>query len=313
MTDVRARARARAFRGFRFPAEVILWAVRWYLRFPVSYRDLELMLADRGVSVDHTTMYRWVQRFAPELEKRVRRHLRPCRGPWHVDETFVRVGGGWRYLYRAVDGTGQTIDFLLGAKRDKKTAERFFRRALARDDTPDPREVVTDRLKSHPGALREMKRDGELWRFTRHRRGRWLNNRVEQDHRRVKRRTGPMLGFESFVTARRTLAGVEAMAMLAKGQVRAVPCRGATCRLSAPSYTSSSASRPERPRAGRRSPTLSRRGGTDQAFELQGSAPPVCEKLRKDCSYPGVAPSPPRGGEARKDPPIGQCNRTAAG
>ena len=84
---------ARAFRGFRFPAEVILWAVRWYLQFPISYRDLERMLADRGVEVDHTTMYRWVQRFAPELEKRMRRHLRPCRGPWHVDETYLRVDG----------------------------------------------------------------------------------------------------------------------------------------------------------------------------------------------------------------------------
>jgi transposase, IS6 family len=97
---------ARTFRGCRFPAEVILWAVRWYLRFPLSYRDLEAMLADRGVAVDHTTLYRWVQRFAPELEKRLRRHLRPCRGPWHVDETYVRVAGRWRYLYRAVDGTG---------------------------------------------------------------------------------------------------------------------------------------------------------------------------------------------------------------
>jgi IS6 family transposase len=170
---------ARAFRGFRFPAEVILWAVRWYLRFPVSYRDLELMLADRGVTVDHTTMYRRVQRFAPELEKRVRRHLRPCRGPWHVDETYVRVGGEWRYLYRAVDGTGQTIEFMLSAKRDKKAAKRFFRKALGRQNTRNPREVVTDRLKSYPGAIREMKREGELWRFTRHRRGRWHNNRVE--------------------------------------------------------------------------------------------------------------------------------------
>ena len=136
-----------------------------------------------------------------------------------------RGGGGWRwrYLYREVDGTGQTIDFLLSAKRDKKAAKRFFRKALARDNTRNPRTIVTDRLKSYPGALREMKRDGELWRFTRHRRGRWLNNLVEQDHRRVKRRTRPMLGFESFVTARRTLAGVEAMAMLAKGQVCAVP------------------------------------------------------------------------------------------
>ena len=168
-------------------------------------------------------MYRWVQRFAPELEKRTRRHLRPCRGPWHVDETYLQVDGEWRYLYRAVDGTGQTIDFLLSAKRDKKAAKRFFRKALGRDNTRNPREIVTDRLKSYPGALREMKREGELWRFTRHRRGRWLNNLVEQDHRRIKRRTGPMLGFQSFGTARRTLAGVEAMAMLAKGQVRAVP------------------------------------------------------------------------------------------
>jgi hypothetical protein len=88
---------ARAFRGFRFPAEVILWAVRWYLQFPISYRDLERMLAHRGVEVDHTTIYRWVQRFAPELEKRLRRHLRPCRGPWHVDENYLRVGGQWRY------------------------------------------------------------------------------------------------------------------------------------------------------------------------------------------------------------------------
>ena len=251
---------ARAFRGFRFPAEVILWAVRWYLQFPISYRDLELMLADRGVEADHTTMYRWVQRFAPELEKRVRRHLRPCRGPWHVDETYVRVGGEWRYLYRAVDGTGQTIDFLLSAKRDKKAAKRFFRKALGRENTRNPREIVTDRLKSYPGALREMKREGELWRFTRHRRGQWLNNLVEQDHRRVKRLTGPMLGFQSFWTARRTLAGVEAMAMLAKGQVRAVPA--ADMPASGALYTSSSGLRPERTRAGRRSSAVSRRNGT---------------------------------------------------
>src|ERR671919_1514937 len=214
---------ARSFRGYRFPADVILWAVRWYLQFPLSYRDLEAMLADRGVAVDHVTLFRWVQRFAPELEKRVRRHLRPCRGPWHVDETFVRVDGAWRYLYRAVDGTGQTIDFLLSATRDKRAAKRFLRKALGRANTRHPRVVVTDRLKSYPGALRELKRAGELGRFTRHRRGRWLNNRVEQDHRRIKRRTRPMLGFKCFVTARRTLAGVEAMAMLTKGQVRAVP------------------------------------------------------------------------------------------
>ena len=162
--------------------------------------------------------------FAPELEKRMRRRLRPCRGPWHVDETYIRVRGEWRYLYRAVDGTGQTIDFLLSAKRDKKTAKRFFRQALGRATLHATRtRIMTDQLKSYPGALREMKREGELWRFARHRRGRWRNNRVEQDHRRIKRLTRPMLGFRGFWTAKRTLAGIEAMAMLAKGQVRAVP------------------------------------------------------------------------------------------
>src|SRR5688500_9322769 len=109
---------ARAFRGFRFPAEVILWAVRWYLQFPISYRDLELMLRDRGVSVDHTTIYRWIQAYAPELEKRVRPHLRPTTGSWRVGETYLKVKGQWMYLYRAVDSRGQTIDFRLSVRRD---------------------------------------------------------------------------------------------------------------------------------------------------------------------------------------------------
>ena len=215
--------RDRLFRGFRFPPDVILWAVRWYLQFAVSFRDLELMLADRGVEVDHVTLYRWTQRFAPEIEARMRPHLRPCRGPWHVDETYVRVSGGWRYLYRAVDGTGQTIDFQLSARRDVQAARRFFRRMLDRNNTRNPRVVVTDRLRSYRSAIRAMKRKNELWRFARHRRGQWLNNWIEQDHRRVKRRIGPMLGFKRFATARRVIAGVEAMIMLRKGQVPTVP------------------------------------------------------------------------------------------
>jgi transposase, IS6 family len=102
-------------KGRQFTAEVILWAVRWYLMFPISYRDLELMLADRGVDVDHTTVFRWIQAYAPELEKRIRPHLRPSNGSWRVDETYVKVKGRWTYLYRAVDSRGQTIDFLLSA------------------------------------------------------------------------------------------------------------------------------------------------------------------------------------------------------
>jgi len=111
------------FKGRQFTAEVILWAVRWYLMFPISYRDLELMLLDRGVKVDHSTISRWIQAYAVELEKRIRPHLRMSNGSWRVDETYVKVKGRWMYLYRAVDSRGQTIDFLLSAKRDADSDE----------------------------------------------------------------------------------------------------------------------------------------------------------------------------------------------
>jgi len=211
-----------AFKGRQFAAEVILWAVRWYLMFPVSYRDLELMLQDRGVSVDHTTIFRWIQAYAPELEKRIRPHLRPSDGSWRVDETYIRVKGRWTYLYRAVDSRGQTIDFLLSAKRDAAAAKRFFRKALGQPHTVNPRSITVDKNPAYPKPTAEMKRDAELWRFSRLRQVKFLNNIVEQDHRRVKRLTRPGLGFGGFWTARRTLAGFEAMAMIRKGQVRTI-------------------------------------------------------------------------------------------
>src|SRR5712675_265753 len=191
--------RGDGFKGRQFTAEVILWAVRWYLMFPISYRDLELMLLDRGVEVDHTTIFRWIQAYAEELEKRIRPPLRMSNGSWRVDETYVRVKGRWMYLYRAGDSRGQTIDFLLAARRDTAAAKRFFRKAVA-----------------------EMKRDGELWRRSRLRQCKYLNNIVEQDHRRIKRLVRPGLGFGGFRTARRTLAGFEAMAMIRKGQIRKI-------------------------------------------------------------------------------------------
>ncbi len=166
---------ARAFRGYRFPAEVILWAVRWYLQFPISYRDLERMLADRGVEVDHTTMYRWVQRFAPELEKRTRRHLRPCRGPWHVDETYLRVGGEWRYLYRAVDKTGQTIDFLLTKERDEQAAKRFLIKAIRRHGVPE--KITIDGSAANEAAIKSY--NEEHGTTIEIRKIKYLNNIVE--------------------------------------------------------------------------------------------------------------------------------------
>jgi transposase-like protein len=209
-----------SLKGRQFSSEVILWAVRWYLMFPIGYRDLELMLQDRGVSVDHTTVFRWIHAYAPEIEKRIRPHLQPSNGSWRVDETYVKVKGRWMYLYRAVDSHGQTIDFLLSAKRDAAAAKRFFRKMLGEPHTVNPRTITVDKNPAYPCAVAEMKDNGELWRFARLRRCRFLNNIVEQDHRRVKCLTRPGLGFGGFHAARRTLAGYEMMAMVRKGLAR---------------------------------------------------------------------------------------------
>jgi transposase, IS6 family len=154
------------FKGRQFTAEAILWAVRWYLMFPVSYRDLELMLLDRGVEVDHTTIFRWIQAYAAELEKRIRPHLRMSNGSWRVDETYVRVKGRWTYLYRAVDSRGQTIDFLLAARRDTAAAKRFFRKAIAQPHVANPRTLTVDKNPAYPRAVADMKSDGQLSRRT---------------------------------------------------------------------------------------------------------------------------------------------------
>jgi transposase, IS6 family len=211
------------FKGRQFTAEIILWAVRWYLQFPISYRDLERMLADRGVHVDHTTLFRWIQSYAPELNKRIRPHLRTTNGSWRVDETYIRVKGEWVYLYRAVDATGQTIDFLLSAKRDAAAARQFFRKALKQPHTVNPRTITVDKNAAYPIAIKLMKRDEKLWRFAKLRQVKFLNNIVEQDHRRIKRLVRPGLGFKSFDTAARTISGYEIMAMVRKGQVASAP------------------------------------------------------------------------------------------
>ena len=211
-----------SFKGRHFASEVILWALRWYLAFPISYRDLASKFSDRGVSVDHTTLFRWVQAYAATLEQQVRRHLRPCTGSWRVDETYIKVKGVWTYLYRAVDSLGQTIDFLLSARRDAAAARRFFRKALAQPHTVNPRTITVDKNPAYPRAVADMKRADQLWRFSRLRQCKYLNNIVEQDHRRIKRMVRPGLGFSSLPTARRTLAGYEAMAMIRKGQAHNV-------------------------------------------------------------------------------------------
>jgi transposase-like protein len=143
----------RTFKGRQFTVDVILLAVRWYVMFPISYRDLELMLQDRGVQVCHTTIFRWIQAYASELEKRLRPHLCRNNGSWRVDETYFRVKGRWAYLFRAVDSRGQTVDFLLAANRDAAAAKRFFRKALGQPHTVNPRTITVGKNPAYPRRL----------------------------------------------------------------------------------------------------------------------------------------------------------------
>jgi transposase, IS6 family len=200
--------------------ELILCAVRWYLRYSRSLRDVEELFAARGLTVDHTTIWRWVQRYGPELEQRLRRHLKPSNKSWRSDETYIRVQGRWCYLYRAIDSTGATIDFLLSALRDAAAAKRLFRQARSDPSHPQPRVLNTDKARLYGSAIAGMKAEGTLRRRCRQRPVQYLNNILEQDHRALKRRVKAKQGFRAFHAARRTLAGYEAINMLRKGQAR---------------------------------------------------------------------------------------------
>ena len=209
------------FKWRQTESEVILCAVRWYLRYSLSFRDVEELLNERGLEADHTTIWRWVQRYGPELEERLRRHLKPTHKSWRVDETYVRVKGRWCYLYRAIDSTGATIDFVLSGLRDAATAK-----------TPVPQGAGGSVASTAPGyqygpgahrygsAISGVKQEGILRHRCRHRPIQYLNNILEQDHRAIKRRVKAKQGFREFHAARRTIQGYEAMHMIRKGQAR---------------------------------------------------------------------------------------------
>jgi transposase-like protein len=207
------------FKWRQFEPEVILLAVGWYLRFSLSYRDVEELLAERGLHADHVTIWRWVQRYAPEMERRLRSRLRPTNDSWRVDETYIRVKGKWVYLYRAVDSTGATVDFLLSAKRDTAAAERFLVKALGGENHPAPRVINTDEHAGYPPAIVRLKAEEALEENCRHRPVQYLNNVLEQDHRAIKRRVRASQHFRSFWAAWRTIAGYEAIHMIRKGQL----------------------------------------------------------------------------------------------
>jgi transposase, IS6 family len=235
------------FKWRHFEAEIILLCVRWYLRYALSYRDLEEMMRERGLQVDHTTIYRWVQCYAPELEKRGRPHLKATTDSWRVDETYIKIKGTWPYLYRAVDSEGNTLEFLLSPTRDAEAAKCFFLKALhstagSAPQTRPVEEKVTqptapvdlktslsalrvinvDKNAAYPKAIADLKAAGILPEQVDLRQVKYLNNLVEQDHRFIKRLVKPGMGFFSLETAGRTLQGYEVMHMLRKGQVTGV-------------------------------------------------------------------------------------------
>ena len=205
------------FEGRHFDREIIVLCVRWYLRFKLSFRDLVEMMAEQGLSMAHTTIMRWVHHFAPEFERRWNRFARPVGASWRVDETYVKIRGGWVYLYRAVDREGKTVDFRLSTRRDVAAAKAFFRKAI-KSQGSTPRTITLDGYAASHRAVREMKTAGQLAADTKLRSSKYLNNQIEQDHRGVKLRIGPMLGFKRLRSAAATIAGIELLRRSNKGQ-----------------------------------------------------------------------------------------------
>lgn len=213
---------AEPFKWRHFQAEIILLNVRWYCRYPLSYRNLEEMMLERGLEVDHSTINRWVLDYGPELDERTRPHIKATNDSWKVDETYIKVRKKWMYLYRAIDSDGNTLDFLLTARRNAPAAERFLRKVLLNDYTQDPRVINVDKNPAYPKAFEQLQKDDDLPERSKLRAVKYLNNLIEQDHRFIKRLTKPGMGFGSFYTARRTLKGFESMNMIRKGQVKGI-------------------------------------------------------------------------------------------
>ena len=208
------------FKWRHFLPDVILLNIRWYCRYALSYRDLEQMMAERGIEVDHSTINRWVLKYAPELDKRICRPLLRTNDSWRVDETYIKaecrrgnlplpnllVKGQWKYLYRAVDSQGNTLDFLLSAKRNATAAERFLRKTLNAPHTQFPRVINVDKNAAYIPAVDDLKADEQLSETTELRQVKYLNNRVEQEHRFIKRLTKSGMGFGSFNSDRAFVA-----------------------------------------------------------------------------------------------------------
>ncbi len=205
------------FKRRRFPVEVILPCVRWYCNYGISYRDLAEMMQERGVAVDHTTIFRCVQRYAPEIDKRVRWYLGRRSVSWRSDKTYVRVGGAWKYLFRAVDKAGRLIDFMRSDRRNTHAAHRFLSKALKTMRNWPPVSITTDKLGSYTKAIQRLQRDGRLSDDVMHRTSKYLNNIIEADHGLLKQLIRPARRFQTMKTAYATIKGFELMRMIRRG------------------------------------------------------------------------------------------------
>ena len=213
-----------AIKRLHYPVEVMLVCVRWYVAYPLSLRHLEEMMAERGVLVDHSTIHRWAIKILPVFAAVCRRRKFSVGMSWRMDETYVKVGGQWKYLYRAVDREGDTIDFLLRAKRDHSAARAFLERAIDLHGVPE--KITIDKSGANTAAIVSIQADSGL--PIELRQSKYLNNVIEQDHRAVKRITRPMLGFKAFRCARILIAGIEIMHMIRKGQLRDIKDRASS-------------------------------------------------------------------------------------
>ena len=205
------------FKHHRFPKSIILQAVYFKLRFTLSYRDVEELLQIRGVEVDHSTIQRWVFKFSPEVEKNMNKRKRQVGSSWRMDETYIKVGGKDRYLYRAVDKFGNTVDFLLTKRRMKGSAQKFLNKAIGNNSKP--RVINIDKSGANKSGIRSINRDLLTVKKIKIRQCKYLNNIVEQDHRNIKRRISIDTGFKEFESAQRTLAGIEVVNIIRKGQI----------------------------------------------------------------------------------------------
>jgi IS6 family transposase len=211
------------FKWRHYLPEIILFCVRWYLKSNLSYQDLSNMMKERGLKTDKSCIWRWVQIYGPKIDKRARSYLKKTGCSYRVDETYIKVKGQWKYLYRAVDKQGNTLDFLLCAKRNTYSAIRFFKKMLSSSHTSTPTVLTVDKNPAYPTAIRTLKLEKIIRKKCKLRQVKYLNNIVEQDHRFIKKRVKAKLWFGSFYSAARTIVGYEIMHMIHKGQILNVP------------------------------------------------------------------------------------------